>query len=92
MTVLRNEQSLTQEQWDRLKLDRETQLLELGEASDENYSAKRNALQNSQKIKNAARRPKIPRIGIKDCCGKGCNGCLIFWHDPTYENVCTLLV
>ena len=36
MTVLRKEQSLTQEQWDRLKLDRKTQLLELGEDSNEN--------------------------------------------------------
>jgi len=76
---------LTQEQWDRLKLNRETPLLNLGEDSDDNYSAKRDALQNSQEIKNAARRPKTPRIGIKGCCGKGCNGCLKFWHNPTYK-------
>jgi len=85
MTVLRKEQSLTQEQWDHLKLGRETQLLELGEDSDDNYSVKHDALLNSQEIKNAARRPKTPRIGIKGCCGKGRNGCLIFWHDPTYK-------
>lgn len=91
MTVLHKEKSLTQEQWDRLKLDRETRLLESGEGSDEKYSAKRDALQQSQEIKDAARRSKTPRIGMEGCCGKGCNGCLMFWHYPTYEKARTLL-
>jgi putative protease len=47
MTVLRKEQSLIQEQWDCLKLGRETLLYVLGEDSDKKYSAKRDALQNS---------------------------------------------
>jgi putative protease len=25
-----------------------------------------------------------PQLGIDGCCGKGCNGCLIFAHDPAY--------
>ncbi|TNE36114.1 MAG: hypothetical protein EP347_11860, partial [Alphaproteobacteria bacterium] len=27
---------------------------------------------------------KSPRYGVEGCCGKGCNGCLVFWHDPAY--------
>lgn len=30
------------------------------------------------------RKPRTPRIGTTGCCGKGCNGCLIFWHDAAY--------
>ena len=91
MNVLRKKQSLTQEQWDCLKLGRETLLHVLGEDLDKKYSAKYDALQNSQEIKTAARRLKTPRIGMEVCCCKGCNGCLIFWHDPTYEKARTLL-
>jgi putative protease len=91
MNVLHKKQSLTQEQWDCLKLGRETLLHVLGEDLDKKYSAKYDALQNSQEIKTAARRLKTPRIGMEVCCCKGCNGCLIFWHDPTYEKARTLL-
>jgi U32 family peptidase len=91
MTVLRKEKALTQEQWDRLKLDRETQLIENGKGSDASYTARTDALRDSQAIKDSARRPKTPRIGMEGCCGKGCNGCLMFWHDPTYAKARDLL-
>ena len=77
-------QSLTQEQWDCLKLGRETLLHVLGADSDKKYSAKHDALQNAQEIKTAARRLKTPRISMEVFCCTGCNGCLIFWHDPTH--------
>ena len=25
------------------------------------------------------------KIGDDGCCAKGCNGCLIFWHDDKYK-------
>jgi putative protease len=28
--------------------------------------------------------PKFRRTGTSGCCGRGCNGCLMFWHDPAY--------
>jgi len=28
--------------------------------------------------------PKFRRTGASGCCGRGCNGCLVFWHDPAY--------
>jgi len=34
---------------------------------------------------NASERKfKTNRVGVDGCCGKGCNGCLIFWEDDTY--------
>jgi putative protease len=31
------------------------------------------------------RRHKTNRVGVEGCCGRGCNGCLMFWQDPQYE-------
>lgn len=28
---------------------------------------------------------KGPRMGLEGCCGKGCNGCRLFWFDPKYS-------
>ena len=91
MTVLRKEKSLTQAQWDRLKLDKETLLIEQGRSSEEAYSAKVEALRESQGIRDLTLTNKTPRIGMEGCCGKGCNGCLIFWHDPTYAKARDIL-
>lgn len=41
----------------------------------------------------------LPQQGLKQkpktkedaCCGRGCNGCLIFWNDPMYEKARGLL-
>ncbi len=32
-----------------------------------------------------------PKTKEEACCGRGCNGCLIFWNDPMYEKARTLL-
>ena len=90
-TIIRKERSLTQEQWDRLKLDTETRLIESGKGSDEAYAERRDNLQQSQAEADNSRRPRPPRLGIEGCCGKGCNGCLVFWHDPAYTKARTLL-
>jgi putative protease len=34
---------------------------------------------------------RTPRVGTQGCCGRGCNGCLIFWHDPQYANAREIL-
>jgi len=30
------------------------------------------------------KRSKTSRKGVEGCCGRGCNGCLMFWNDPEY--------
>ena len=90
-TLIRKEKSLTEEQWDRLKLDRETRLIEAGKGSEEAYAERRENLQTSTESADSTRRLRTPRLGIAGCCGKGCNGCLIFWNDPLYAKARTLL-
>jgi putative protease len=34
---------------------------------------------------------KTPRVGLEGCCGKGCNGCMMFWHDPLYAKAREIL-
>jgi putative protease len=91
MTVLRKERSLTEVQWDRIKLDTETHAIEAGKESVQAYTNKRDRLRESQALRDTSLKVKTPRIGMEGCCGKGCNGCLMFWHDPSYARARELL-
>lgn len=91
MTIIRKEKALTQDQWDRLKLDAESQKLELGLGTVQKYERKRETLQHSLEEREGERLFKTPRRGTEGCCAKGCNGCLMFWHDPKYEKARHLL-
>jgi putative protease len=84
MTIIRKERSLTKEEWDRLKFDKEAAKLEAGKGSEKRYAKKRDVLVSSIKDANKDRKFKTPRLGVEGCCGRGCNGCMIFWQDPTY--------
>ncbi len=90
-TIIRKEKSLTKAEWDRLRLDATAQRLELGTGSKVLYQKQRDKLQVSIFEENGERIPKTPRIGTEGCCGRGCNGCAIFWHDPIYEKARILL-
>lgn len=92
MTIIRKERPLTRDQWDRLKMDREASKIELGQGSDALYDKRRDALVISLDEANAERKFKTPRLGVEGCCGRGCNGCLIFWQDPAYEKARELMV
>ncbi len=89
LTVVRKETPLTQTQWDRLKLDRVGQRLEVTCNTDDPvhplYERKRDNLRSSLKQDSKTRKIKSPRLGLDTCCGRGCNGCIMFWHDPAYE-------
>ncbi len=91
LTVIRKERPLTQEQWDRLKLDEEGSKMEDGKINDAIYKKKAVALQDSIAEGAIDRRHKTPRLGTEGCCGKGCNGCLIFWNDPVYAKARELM-
>ncbi len=90
-TIIRKEKSLTKAEWDRLRLDATAQRIELGTGSNDLYERQRDKLQQSIFEENGERIPKTPRIGTSGCCGRGCNGCMIFWHDPIYEKARKLL-
>ena len=35
-------------------------------------------------LKGRAHTGKTPALGLESCCGLGCNGCTMFWHDEKY--------
>lgn len=49
------------------------------------------AMHARQSIRAAALTGRAPKLGLDGCCGKGCNGCSLFWHDPKYEKARKLL-
>lgn len=90
-TIIRKERALTQAEWDRLKLDKAAQRIELGKGSEGLYRRRLEALKSSVDEAQTRLRPKSPRLGLEGCCGRGCNGCLIFWNDPSYAKAREIL-
>ena len=91
MTVLRKERALTPAQWERLKHDAEAHDLELGRGDEGLYSRKNEKLQAAMDADQTKRSIKSPRLGTEGCCGRGCNGCTIFWYDDKYAKARELL-
>ena len=75
----------------RLELHNQAHKVESGEGNENKYHNKREKYLSSLEIKLQEISPKTPRIGTEGCCGKGCNGCLIFWHDDKYQKARELL-
>ncbi len=92
-TILRKERALSEEQWNRVKFDKRALKLEKSGVRDEEaYTASRDKLLASMDEEAAERRIKSNRIGTKGCCGKGCNGCMIFWQDESYARARAVLL
>ncbi|MFV2034481.1 MAG: U32 family peptidase [Halocynthiibacter sp.] len=91
-SVLRKERALSEEQWNRVRFDKLTQGLEIGgKRNDAAYAKRRDALAESVADNASERRFRTNRVGTEGCCGKGCNGCLIFWQDDQYSAARTAL-
>jgi putative protease len=85
-SVLRKERALTDEQWNRIRFDKLTQAIEVsGKENPKAYERRRDALAKSISQDDNQRRFKTNRVGTEGCCGKGCNGCLIFWQGEEYK-------
>ncbi|MBM3579880.1 MAG: U32 family peptidase, partial [Alphaproteobacteria bacterium] len=65
--------------------------LEAGEIREEKYETKRQKYFAALDVVDEKISPRTPRIGREGCCGKGCNGCLIFWHDEKYAKAREIL-
>lgn len=65
--------------------------LEAGDVRQEKYQLKRDKYFASLDLADPEISPKTPRIGKEGCCGKGCNGCLVFWHDEKYAKAREIL-
>lgn len=92
-SVMRKERPLTEEQWARIRFDKLTQGLELkGQRNDKAYEKRRDTLVAEIGEGGTDRRFKTNRVGTEGCCGKGCNGCLIFWQDDQYAKARDMLM
>lgn len=49
------------------------------------YQLQQVKLSEARDAENTHAEPKSHRTGNPGCCGRGCNGCLVFWHDPAYS-------
>ncbi|MCF6317380.1 MAG: U32 family peptidase C-terminal domain-containing protein [Marinosulfonomonas sp.] len=96
-SVIRKERALTDEQWARIRLDKLTQGLETsGKENPAAYAKRRDALvdkiEENTSGSTGERRLKTNRIGVDGCCGKGCNGCMMFWEDDQYARAREVLL
>ncbi|MFT6333143.1 MAG: putative protease [Lentimonas sp.] len=91
LTLIRKEKSMDESEKNRLVLHAQAHKLEGGAANENKYQNKRNKYLSSLEQKLEEISPKTPRIGMDGCCGKGCNGCLMFWHDDKYAKARDLL-
>ncbi len=96
-SVMRKERALTDEQWARIRLDKLTQGLEIsGKDNPAAYAKRRDALvdkiEENTSGNTGDRRFKTNRIGVEGCCGKGCNGCMMFWEDDQYARAREVLL
>ena len=84
-SIVRKEAGLSEEEWRRLKLDKTAQKIEMGEPGREGlYKDNVKKLQEAISEDEMDKRSKTSRSGVDGCCGRGCNGCLMFWNDPQY--------
>lgn len=90
-TIIRKERLLTEAECKRIDMDRSAVNLEQGRGSEKIYQSKRAELICALEKENVQRKHRSPRLGKEGCCGKGCNGCHIFWNDPEYEKARELL-
>ena len=90
-TIIRKENAMTEEEWQRIKLDRMSQKIELGNIPERLYPPQVEKLQETISEEMMERRSKTSRSGVEGCCGKGCNGCIMFWNDPEYAKARAVL-
>jgi len=92
-SVMRKERSLREDDWARVRLDRLVQGLEVsGKDNPKAYEKRRDALVETIGDGAKERRFKTNRVGTEGCCGKGCNGCMMFWQDDLYARAREVLL
>lgn len=91
LTLIRKERSLTKVEWIRIKQDRAALRLDQDQGNVAAFEDNKKKLKHALEEDLMERTPRSPRLGAGGCCGKGCNGCLIFWNDPQYAKAREIL-
>ncbi len=89
LTIVRKVRILNQVQETRMSYDQVSQKIELGIGNKEFATKKLQKLTHD--LQNSSTQPIKSQIEKDSCCGKGCNGCLIFWNSPKYAKARKLL-
>lgn len=91
MTLVRKEKMNIESEKLKVESRQLSHQLEAGEIREEKYENKRKKYFTALEVADEQTSPRTPRIGVEGCCGKGCNGCLIFWHDDKYAKAREIL-
>ncbi|MDD2324643.1 MAG: U32 family peptidase [Alphaproteobacteria bacterium] len=83
-TIVRKAAVLGDESVERLKLDRIAQAAERGEDNEAAYQQQRDKTVQGLEAAKEGKTFRAPKLGAEGCCGRGCNGCLHFWHDEKF--------
>ena len=87
-TVARKQKLLSEAEKARLIADYESQQLEI-EKLRIDESERQKKLEENREFQYWAKQQEVqkngPRMGLEGCCGKGCNGCNLFWYDDKYR-------
>ena len=84
-SLIRKEKPLDESEKLKVESRELSHQLEAGEIKEMKYEAKRKKYFQALEVADPEVAPRTPRIGKEGCCGKSCNGCLIFWHDEKYS-------
>lgn len=91
MTLVRKEKMNIEAEKLKVESRQLSHQLEAGEIREEKYENKRQKYFAALAIGDEQISPRTPRVGTEGCCGKSCNGCLIFWHDEKYAKARELM-
>ena len=91
LSLIRKEKALDESEKLKVESRQLSHQLEAGEVREIKYENKRKKYFAALEIGDEKIAPRTPRIGKEGCCGKGCNGCLIFWHDEKYAKAREIL-
>ncbi len=91
MTLVRKEKMNIEAEKLKVESRQLSHQLEAGEVREEKYETKRQKYFAALDVADQQISPRTPRVGTDGCCGKGCNGCLIFWHDNKYARAREIL-
>lgn len=89
LTVARKSKYITPSEQSRLLLDIETQAAEIQSlyVPEARKQALLEDIRFSREHALSLKVRKGPKMGSEGCCGKGCNGCLIFWHSDNKKSI-----
>jgi putative protease len=87
LTVARKKKFLTEEEKARLLIEleeRHAEVEKLPVDEEKKRKLREEVKAERARLEGVKIRTRGPRMGVEGCCGKGCNGCMIFWQDPKY--------